>query len=76
MADKKNEDTGARDALIARLRALRNRLPANFVFDRDDANAWDETAYLRASPKNAERLNKSIAQLNAGLGVNRDLIEE
>ncbi len=28
-----------RDALLARLRSFRGRLPADFVFDRDDANA-------------------------------------
>jgi antitoxin MazE len=28
-----------RDDLLARLRALRGRLPADFVFDRDEANA-------------------------------------
>ena len=28
-----------RDALLKRLRALRGRLPADFKFDRDEANA-------------------------------------
>jgi antitoxin MazE len=28
-----------REALLARLRSFRGRLPADFVFDRDDANA-------------------------------------
>lgn len=28
-----------RDELVRRLRAFRGRLPADFVFDRDDANA-------------------------------------
>jgi antitoxin MazE len=28
-----------RDELLERLRALRGRLPADFVFDRDEANA-------------------------------------
>lgn len=28
-----------RDALLKRLRAFRGRLPADFKFDRDDANA-------------------------------------
>jgi antitoxin MazE len=27
-----------REALLARLRSFRGRLPADFVFDRDDAN--------------------------------------
>lgn len=29
----------SRDDLLARLRGLRGRLPADFVFDRDEANA-------------------------------------
>ena len=28
-----------REDLLARLRTLRGRLPADFIFDRDDANA-------------------------------------
>ncbi len=34
-----------------------------------------ETAHLAASPKNAERLNRVIAQLEAKSGVVRDIIE-
>lgn len=30
---------GGRDELLARLRSFRGRLPADFVFDRDEANA-------------------------------------
>ena len=29
-----------RDELMERLRAFRGRLPADFKFDRDEANAW------------------------------------
>jgi len=36
----------------------------------------EETAYLMQSEANAKRLNRSIAQLEAGLGKNRELIEE
>ncbi len=35
-----------------------------------------ETLHLLSSPANAERLHRSIAELNAGKGVERDLIEE
>jgi antitoxin YefM len=35
-----------------------------------------ETLHLLSSPANAERLHRSIAELNAGRGVERDLIEE
>lgn len=38
-------------------------------------NAMEETRYLLSSPANAERLRRSIAQLDAGKGVERDLIE-
>jgi antitoxin MazE len=31
--------TPTRDDLLKRLRALRGRLPADFIFDRDEANA-------------------------------------
>ena len=35
----------------------------------------EETAYLLGSPENAKHLLRSIAQLNAGKGKIRDLIE-
>ena len=35
-----------------------------------------ETLHLLASPANAEHLRKSIAELNSGLVVERDLAEE
>jgi antitoxin YefM len=41
----------------------------------DEYNAYAETAHLAASPKNAERLNRAIAQLEAGRGVVRDIVE-
>lgn len=34
-----------------------------------------ETLHLMSSPANAERLQRSIAELDAGQGVRRDLIE-
>ena len=36
---------------------------------------WPETLHLLRSPKNAERLHRAIAQLDAGHGVERDLVE-
>jgi antitoxin YefM len=36
----------------------------------------EETAYLLRSEANAKRLNRSIAQLEAGLGMQKELIEE
>ena len=40
-----------------------------------DWNALEETARLLSSPANAARLAEGIAQLDAGKGVERDLIE-
>jgi antitoxin YefM len=41
----------------------------------EDYQALDETAYLLRSPKNAERLLRSIAELEPGGGTERELIE-
>jgi antitoxin YefM len=40
----------------------------------EDFNAYEETAYLMASPKNAERLNQAIAEIEAGNFQQHDLI--
>jgi antitoxin YefM len=40
-----------------------------------DWHAMEETIHLLSSPTNAERLRKSIDQLNAGQGEARALIE-
>ena len=49
---------------------------AAVLISLDEYNAYAETAHLAASPKNAERLNRAIAQLEAGRGVVRDIVEE
>jgi antitoxin YefM len=41
----------------------------------DDYKSLEETAYLLRSPNNARRLLESIAELEAGQGIERDLIE-
>lgn len=41
----------------------------------EDYQALEETAYLLRSPNNARRLIESIAQLESGGGVERELIE-
>jgi antitoxin YefM len=42
----------------------------------EDWTSMDETTYLLSSPANRKVLLESIAELNAGKGVVRDLIEE
>jgi antitoxin YefM len=41
----------------------------------EDYQALEETAYLLRSPKNARRLLESIAELDAGGGTARELLE-
>jgi antitoxin YefM len=41
----------------------------------EDFKAMEETMYLMQSVNNAERLNRSIRQLEAGYGSNKELIE-
>lgn len=69
MLDKVNDDHAP--LLITR----QNGAPA-VVMSLEDFSAWQETAYLRSSPRNAERLDEAIKRLNAGLGETHDLIEE
>jgi antitoxin YefM len=45
------------------------------ILSLEDYESLVETAYLLRSPKNAERLTKAIARLNAGKGQVRELIE-
>jgi antitoxin YefM len=40
-----------------------------------DWNAMEETLHLLSSPRNAERLNNAVRQLDAGRGKRRDLVE-
>ena len=41
----------------------------------EDFQAMEETTYLLRSPANARQLLESIAELEAGHGIERDLIE-
>ena len=45
------------------------------VVSQSDWEGMKETAYLLASPANAERLLQSIAELDAGKGVEHDLFD-
>lgn len=42
----------------------------------DDFHSYEETAYLMASPKNAQRLNEAIAEVEAGQAQSKALLEE
>ena len=46
------------------------------IISMKDYRAMEETAYLMQSQANAKRLNRAIAQLEAGEGKQRELIEE
>jgi antitoxin YefM len=67
--DKVNDDH--KPVLVTR----QNGKPA-VVISLEDFQAYEETAYLMASPKNAERLNQAIAEIEAGCGQQHELIEE
>ena len=49
--------------------------PAAVLMSLEDFASWQETEYLLRSPANAERLRKAVAELDAGGGQARDLIE-
>jgi antitoxin YefM len=67
--DKVNEDH------VPVLVTRQNGKPA-VVMSLEDFKSYEETAYLMASPKNAERLNQAIAETQAGKTIRHDLIEE
>ena len=45
------------------------------MMSMEDYQALEETAYLLRSPKNTRRLIESIAELEAGKGIEKELIE-
>jgi antitoxin YefM len=45
------------------------------IMSLDDYNSLEETAYLLRTPQNAQRLLASIAQLEAGNGTERELLD-
>lgn len=67
--DKVNEDHAP--LLITR----QNGAPA-VVMSLEDFTAWQETAYLLSSPKNAGRLRESRAEIEAGRLVRKEIDEE
>jgi len=67
--DKVNDDH------VPMLITRRNGKPA-VVISLEDFKSYEETAYLMASPENAQRLNEAIAEVEAGKTIRKDLIEE
>jgi antitoxin YefM len=51
-----------------------NGKPA-IVMSVEDFKSYEETAYLMASPRNAQRLNEAIAEVERGEASMHDLIE-
>ncbi len=49
--------------------------PAAVLMSLEDFASWQETEYLLRSPANREQLMASIAELEAGKGQVRELIE-
>jgi antitoxin YefM len=45
------------------------------VISLEDFKAYEETAYLMASPNNAKRLNDAISEIEAGKSQQHELIE-
>lgn len=53
----------------------RQKAEAVVMVSLADWNAMEETLYLLSSPTNAKRLREAIAELDAGGGTERELIE-
>jgi len=53
----------------------RKREASVVMVSLDDYQAMEETAYLLRTPANARRLLESIAELEAGKGIERELFE-
>lgn len=53
----------------------RNKEQSVVMLSLEDYKALEETAYLLRTPANARCLLSSVAQLNAGKGVEREMTE-
>tara|TARA_B110000211_G_C13983743_1_gene510693 strand:- start:144 stop:395 length:252 start_codon:yes stop_codon:yes gene_type:complete len=53
----------------------RQNAKAAVVISLEDYNAYEETAYLMSSPKNANRLNRSIQEIEDGKLTQHDLVD-
>ncbi len=45
------------------------------ILSEEEFSGWQETVHLLSSPRNAERLMRSIRQLDAGHGRPHDLVD-
>lgn len=52
----------------------RQKAEAVVMISLSEWNAISETLHLLSSPKNAERLRRSIQQMDSGKGVERNLV--
>ena len=59
----------------APLKITRQRGEGVVVISESDWESMEATMYLLSSPKNAARLAESIAELDAGRGTVRELLE-
>jgi len=53
----------------------RQKAEAVVIVSLSEWNSISETLHLPSSPKNAERLRKAIRDMDAGKGVEHDLVE-
>lgn len=68
MLDKVNDDH------VPLLVTRQNGKPA-VVVSLEDFHAYEETAYLMASPKNAARLSRAVVEAEEGKTTRHDLVE-
>lgn len=71
LASAMNRVCNDHEALII----TRNKEQSVVMLSLEDYKALEETAYLLRTPANASRLLSAAAQLNAGNGVERELVE-
>ena len=71
LASTMNRVCNDQEALII----TRSGEQAVVMLSLEDYNALEETAYLLRTPINAKRLLTAVAQLNAGKGIERKLVQ-
>lgn len=67
--DKVNDDH------VSIIITRQNGKPA-VLMSLDDFQSYEETAYLMSSPKNADRLNKAVAEIELGRSKKHGMIDE